>query len=114
MDEIQVEEKVSKVFSALSDRTRRSIIDELQKKDCTIKELATLFDDMSFQAVSKHVKVLDDAGLISREKKGRFQICQYTPQSILPALSWIAQHQQLWKDNFDALEQFLDQEEKKK
>lgn len=94
------------VFAALSDASRRRIIEAVKEKDRTVLELAGLFD-ISLPAVSKHLKVLDKAGLLQREKDGRYIKCHYNPEPMSKAVKWILEQQKFWNDSFDALETFL-------
>lgn len=104
---------LDKVFSALADPTRRAILEKLKSTDSTLLELAEGFD-MSFQAVAKHIKVLDRAGLLYKEKQGRYQICKYRPEPMFDALVWLSRHYDMWNESFQSLEQLLDQEQKEK
>lgn len=94
------------VFFALADPTRRKIIETVKEKDCTVAELSLMFD-ISMPAVSKHLKVLDRARLLKREKNGKFIICSYNREPIETAMRWIAEQHRLWKDSFDGLDEFL-------
>ena len=95
------------VFAALSDRTRRKILEQVRCKDCTVLELAAQFE-MSLPAVSKHLKVLDRSGLLRRTKDGRFVVCKFEPEPMREAVDWITRQHQFWNDGLDALEKFLD------
>lgn len=101
------ESQLDLVFAALSDRTRRKILEQVRLKDCTVLELASQFE-MSLPAVSKHLKVLDRSGLLRRTKDGRFVVCKFEPEPMREAVDWIARQHQFWNEGFDALEQFLD------
>ena len=97
---------LDRVFAALSDPTRRQLVSRLHEHEATISELAGDFD-MSFQAVSKHLKVLDNAGLLTRKREGKFFRCGYNPQPLNEALRWISFHHDFWKGSFDSLDAFL-------
>ncbi len=101
------EAQLDLVFAALSDRTRRSILEQVRDKDCTVMELAKEFQ-MSLPAVSKHLKVLDRSGLLRRTKEGRFVICKFDPTTMQDALKWIERQHRFWNDGLDALETYLD------
>jgi DNA-binding transcriptional ArsR family regulator len=101
------EAKLDKVFGALSDTTRRQILEKVKDGAVTVMELASDFN-MSLPAVSKHLKILDSAGLLKRKKKGRFIYCKYHPATIGVAISWISRQNRFWKESFDSLEHFLD------
>ena len=98
--------KLDKVFGALADPTRREILKKVKDEAVTVVELASDFD-MSLPAVSKHLKILDNAGLLKRKKKGRFIYCKYHPETIAVAVKWISEQNRFWKESFDSLENFL-------
>lgn len=100
------EEELDYVFSALADPTRRRIIETVREKDCTVAELSAMFS-ISLPAVSKHLKVLDKAELLKRERKGKFIYCSYNGQPLTDALQWIAEQQRFWRDSFTGLEDYL-------
>lgn len=95
------------VFSVLSDPTRRAIITQLAKGEMTVMKLAEPFE-MSLPAVSKHLKVLEKAGLVSIRKKGRFRYYYLNPASIDCANQWLTDLQQFWASQLSSLEKFLD------
>ncbi|MES2701833.1 MAG: metalloregulator ArsR/SmtB family transcription factor [Bacteroidota bacterium] len=99
--------QLDSIFSALADPTRRQMIEQLGKRDHTIAELAGMFD-MSLPAVSKHIKVLDNAKLLSRERSGKYVVCHYEPKPMKEALKWLNKQQQFWNEGFDKLEKYLD------
>lgn len=104
------EATLDRIFSALSDGTRRAILMQLRTKDCTVLELASLFE-MSLPAVSKHLKVLDRSGLLHRQKDGRYVVCHFEPRPLEDAAQWIAEQHKFWKQGFEALEEFLQGQE---
>lgn len=99
-------EKLDRVFGALADNTRRSILKKVQTEAVTVVELASDFH-ISLPAVSKHLKILENAGLLKREKKGRFIHCKYYPQTMEAAVKWISDQHQFWNESFNSLEKFL-------
>lgn len=99
--------KLDRIFGALADPTRRRILKKVKDKAVSVVELASDFD-MSLPAVSKHLKILDNAGLLNRKKKGRFIYCKYHPETITVAIKWISEQNRFWKESFDSLENFLD------
>jgi DNA-binding transcriptional ArsR family regulator len=102
-------------FSALADPTRRAILARLAKGESSVVELAEPFD-FSLPAVLKHVRVLEDAGLLARQKDGRVNHCRLQPAPMKNAAAWIEKYRQFWEHQFDALAQFLEEsqrEEKK-
>lgn len=102
---------LNNTFSALSDPTRRAIISELTKGDISIMELASPFD-MSLPAVSKHIRVLENAGLLTRKKQGRVQYCRLNAKPLRDAAKWLAYYQQFWDAKLDALANFLEEDSK--
>jgi DNA-binding transcriptional ArsR family regulator len=100
------DDPLSQTFAALADPTRRAILVRLAKGGATVNELAEPFD-ISLQAVSKHLKVLEAAGLISRGRDAQYRPCQFEPAPLEAATDWIAQNRQIWTDRFDQLEQHL-------
>lgn len=99
--------KLDRIFGALADATRRKILKKVKAEAVSVVELASDFD-MSLPAVSKHLKILDNAGLLNRKKKGRFIYCKYHPETITVAIKWISEQNRFWKESFDSLEIFLD------
>jgi DNA-binding transcriptional ArsR family regulator len=99
-------ESLDAVFAALADPTRREILARLSEGEASVKELAEPFD-MSLPGVSKHLGVLQDAGLVTRTKEGRVRHCRLVPESMGEALRWIAHHGRFWEEQFDSLERYL-------
>jgi DNA-binding transcriptional ArsR family regulator len=100
------DDPLSATFAALADPTRRAILARLAHGEATVNELAEPFD-MSLQAISKHLKVLESAGLISRGREGQLRPARLEPTALEPAISWIEEHQAIWADRFDQLEEHL-------
>ena len=101
-----VEDELSLVFSALADPTRRAILERLAEGDATVNQLAEPFA-MTQQAVSKHVKVLEQARLISRTRTAQSRPCVLETVRLDTAVGWIARHRQIWSDRHDRLEEHL-------
>jgi len=94
---------LSITFAALADPTRRAILARLATDgDATVNELAEPFA-MSLQAVSKHLKVLEGAGLILRGSNAQYRPCRLDPEPLDNAVEWIERHRQVWKHRFDRL-----------
>jgi DNA-binding transcriptional ArsR family regulator len=93
---------LSRTFAALADPTRRAILDRLAQGDATVNELAEPFE-MSLQAVSKHLKVLEAAGLVSKVPDGQHRRCQAEAASLDPAIDWLDEQRQQWEDRLDRL-----------
>ena len=97
---------LDQTFAVLSDPTRRAIISQLAKGEFSIMELASPFD-MSLPAVSKHIRILEDAGLLIRKKRGRVHYCHLNARPLRDAAQWLAFYQQFWDSKLDALANFL-------
>jgi DNA-binding transcriptional ArsR family regulator len=101
-----VEDELSLVFSALADPTRRAILERLAHGDATVNQLAEPFA-MTQQAVSKHLKVLERARLISRTRTGQSRPSVLDTEHLDAAAGWIARHRQIWADRHDRLDEHL-------
>ena len=104
---------LSGVFSALADPTRRAILARLTLGDSSVGELAEPFE-MSLPAVSKHLKVLETAGLIEREVEGRVHRCQLNAAAMKDAADWIEHCRRFWEAQFDALSRYLEKTQDRK
>jgi DNA-binding transcriptional ArsR family regulator len=100
------EDGLSLTFAALADPTRRAILTRLADGDATVTQLAEPFA-LTQQAISKHLKVLERAGLISRTRTAQARPCRLEPDRFDPAAEWISRHQQMWQDRYDRLDQHL-------
>lgn len=94
------------VFAALADPTRRAIVAQLAKGETSVKELA-LPHRISGPAVTKHLKVLQNAGLIARSKRAQQRPCRLVPQRLKEATDWMEQYRKLWEDRLDRLDDYL-------
>lgn len=94
-------------FRALSNPTRRKIVNLLTENQMTVLELASHFD-ISLNGVSKHIKVLEEAGLIKREIDGRTHYCHLDPAPLQQAGEWIEQYRVFWNQRLDALGDYLE------
>jgi DNA-binding transcriptional ArsR family regulator len=99
-------DQLSLTFAALADPTRRAILARLATREATVNELAEPFE-MTLQAVSKHLKVLERAGLISRGRDAQYRPCRLEAAPLDNAIDWIDQHRRVWTDRFDQLEEHL-------
>ena len=97
---------LSMVFSALADPTRRAILARLSEGEAPVKELSEPFD-LSGPAITKHLKVLERAGLISRSREGQQRPCRLEPRALEPAAEWIDQYRAMWEERFDRLGDYL-------
>ena len=96
-------------FSALADPTRRAILARLAKSDATVNELAAPFV-ISLPAISRHLKVLEGARLIVREREGQFQRCRLAPSGLRDAADWLAFYREFWTESLDRFEAHLRKE----
>jgi DNA-binding transcriptional ArsR family regulator len=94
-------------FGALSDPTRRAILARLARGEATVTELAAPFD-VSLPAVSKHLRVLESAGLLRREIDGRIHRCRLAPRPMKDAAAWIETYRVFWEGQLDALANYLE------
>ncbi|MEY2553052.1 MAG: hypothetical protein QOC57_912 [Ilumatobacteraceae bacterium] len=99
-------DSLSLIFAALADPTRRAILARLATREATVNELAEPFK-ITLQAVSKHLKVLEHAGLISRGRDAQYRPCRLEAAPLDSAIDWIVQNRRVWSDRFDQLEQHL-------
>lgn len=106
------EEQLDLIFHALADQTRRRILRMVAEKECTVSEMAEPFN-VSLNAISKHIKVLEKAGLIDRTVDGRIHRCKMDARPLDQATALIAHYQKFWEDRFDQIEKYLKQENKK-
>ena len=97
---------LSQTFSALADPTRRAILARLAQGDATVTELARPFD-MSLPGVSKHLKVLQRAGLVVQGRDAQWRPCRIEPARLHDVADWVEQYRQLWDERFDRLEAYL-------
>lgn len=95
-------------FTALSDATRRGIIDQLGRADASITSLADVFR-MTPTGMKKHVQVLERAGLVVTEKVGRVRTCRLGPRGLTAEAQWIEAHRRLFEDRFAALDDIIDE-----
>lgn len=99
------------VFHALADPTRRAMLGQLAERELTIGELATPFS-MSFAGASKHVRVLEEAGLVKRTVLGRTHICRLEAARLAEANAWLKHYERFWSARLDALEALLLEEDR--
>jgi DNA-binding transcriptional ArsR family regulator len=93
-------------FTALADPTRRAIVARLATGDATVNDLAAPFD-MSLPAISKHLKVLERCGLISRSRHAQFRPCHLEAPALDAAADWIEENRRIWTERFDKLDEHL-------
>ena len=101
-----VPDRLSLVFSALADPTRRAILARLASGSASVTELAAPFA-MSLPAVSKHLKVLERAGLVARGREAQWRPCRLEPAPLREAAGWLDTYRQLWDEQLDRLDAYL-------
>ena len=99
-------QQLDATFAALSDPTRRAILARLSLGESSVNELAKPFD-MSLPAVSKHLKVLETAGLISRGREAQWRPCKLEAAPLREAFNWIEHYKKFWEQSFDRLDAYL-------
>lgn len=110
---MQSPDRLDAVFSALADPTRRRILERLARGRMTIGEAAAGFP-ISQPAISKHVKILEQSGLVRRDVQGRVHHLQLSPDAMETASAWIEKQRRFWNDAFDRLDDFLNSTSEKK
>ena len=104
---VQYQRRLDHAFGALSDPTRRGILERLGRADASISDLAKGFD-MTLTGIKKHVKVLEDAGLVITEKVGRVRNCRLGPHQLEDETAWIANYQEMLESRLNRLGDFLE------
>jgi len=101
-----IEDQLDATFTALADPTRRAIVGRLARGDATVNDLAAPFA-MSLPAISKHLKVLERCGLISRSRRAQFRPCHLQREALDAAVGWIEDNRRIWAERFDKLDEHL-------
>jgi DNA-binding transcriptional ArsR family regulator len=104
--EEQTGEDLDLLFGALADATRRGIVERLAAGEATVTELAAPFP-ISLPAISRHLKVLERASLITRSQQGRWRHARLSPASLASAATWLSRYERLWAESFDRLDEHL-------
>src|SRR5215813_2876731 len=99
-------DQISSTFSALADPTRRAILARLTLGETSVTELAAPFE-MSMPAVSKHLKVLERAGLIARGREAQWRPCRIQPAALKDVDDWLEHYRRFWEASFDRLDEYL-------
>ena len=94
------------VFQAIADPVRRDIIKLLSEQPLTVNSVAEKFN-VSRPAISKHLKILEECGVVVVDKHGRERFCRIEPGKLVPAFVWISQYQKLWEDKLDSFGEYL-------
>ncbi len=102
------DDRLSQTFAALANSTRRAILARLAEGEATVNELAEPFN-MSLPAISKHIKVLEHAGLITQGQKAQFRPCTIDVTPLEEVSKWTEQYRHIWEARFDRMDDYLDQ-----
>jgi DNA-binding transcriptional ArsR family regulator len=97
---------LTRTFAALADPTRRALLSRLSAGEATVNQLAEPFA-LTQQAISKHIKVLERAGLVSRSRAAQARPCRLEPAAFEAAADWIGRHQRTWQERYDRLDEHL-------
>lgn len=106
----QTSDRLDSIFHALGDATRRQMLDALMAGEQSVTQLAAPFA-MSLAAASKHIRVLEGAGLIRREVRGRSHLCRLDPGPLARAHRWLAAHERFWSGRLEILERLLSEDD---
>ncbi len=110
---MQPEDPLSVTLSALADPTRRAILARLALGEATVNDIAAPFD-ISLPAISRHLKVLESAGLISRGRDAQWRPCRLEPQALKSVDEWLEHYRRFWTGSFDKMDAYIAQLKKKK
>ena len=102
------EEQLDRAFGALSDATRRAILARLAEGDAGVLEVAGPFP-ISQPAITKHLRVLEEAGLISRHRQARQRLCHLEPQRLKQLSDWVGSYREFWEESFERLDELLEE-----
>jgi DNA-binding transcriptional ArsR family regulator len=106
MSAVLDDERLSETFAALANSTRREILARLARGDATVNELAEPFD-VTLPAISKHIKVLEKAGLVTRSRRASARPCSLDPSPLRNISSWTEQYRPIWEARFDRLDEYV-------
>ena len=103
-----MEDQLSLTFSALADPTRRAMLAQLSKGEASVSDLAKPFlKEMSLPAITKHLKVLEKAGLVTKTRDAQWRPCKLNGEPLKDATDWMEQYRTYWEESFDRLEEYL-------
>src|ERR1044071_5679997 len=103
-----MEDELSQTFAALADPTRRAMLARLSKGETSVSEIAKPFlKDMSLPAVTKHLKVLEKAGLVTKTREAQWRPCKLNAEALKPAADWMEEYRQYWDESLDRLGEYL-------
>jgi DNA-binding transcriptional ArsR family regulator len=104
----QVQDNLSQTFAALSDPTRRAMLARLSQGEANVSDLAEPFlKEMSLPAVTKHIKVLEHAGLITKTRQAQWRSCKLNADALKDVAGWMEQYRMFWEESFDRLDAYL-------
>lgn len=106
-------DNLSNVLGAISHPSRRAILARLSKGPARVTEIAAPFD-MSLNAVSKHLKVLEEAGLVHREKQGRDHVIEFRGEPLRQVAGWVHEYERFWNEHLDRLESYFIEKRRRK
>ena len=106
------DDKLTQTFAALANSTRRAILARLAEGEATVNELAEPFN-MSLPAISKHIKVLENAGLIIQGQKAQYRPCTINVTPLKEISTWTEQYRPIWEASFDRMDKYINQFKKK-
>jgi DNA-binding transcriptional ArsR family regulator len=98
--------RLDETFAALANSTRRAILARLADGEASVNDLAAPFD-LTLPAISKHIKVLEHAGLITRSRRAQFRPCTIDPSALAEVASWAEQYQHIWDDRFTRMDNYV-------
>jgi DNA-binding transcriptional ArsR family regulator len=103
-----MQDNLSQTFAALADPTRRAMLAQLSKGEASVSDLAQPFlKDMSLPAVTKHIKVLENAGLITKTRQAQWRPCKLNAAALKDMADWVEQYRMFWEESFDRLDAYL-------
>lgn len=105
---VEAEDRLTETFAALANPTRRAILARLARGEASVNELAEPFD-MSLPAVSKHIRVLEKAGLVTQGQRAQYRPCTIDAAPLAAVASWTEQYRPIWEDRFDRMDTYLQQ-----
>jgi DNA-binding transcriptional ArsR family regulator len=103
-----MQDSLSLKFSALADPTRRALLARLSRGESSVTDLAKPFrDDMSLPAITKHLKVLEKAGLVTKSREAQWRPCRINGDALKDVVDWLEQYRVFWEESFDRLDEYL-------
>ncbi len=106
LDDPELNAQLDETFAALANATRRAILARLAQGEANVSDLAEPFD-LTLPAISKHIKVLEHAGLITRSRRAQFRPCVIDPAAVARVATWAEQYRHIWDDRFDRMDGYI-------